>query len=301
MATGLGLEPDQAGNGTTPDDLQRIIGASYRVEGIMSGCAVAQMSKMSYKVFAGAVVMNWGTDQKIAVPVPATEVPTDPNPGTKTRRDKVYVQQRTVSADGDNLVVVKVTQGALPPRSVLLADYEVPAGATSTTGAVDRANRVYTRPVGGQFGQIAKFVDKDSSEHTTGVFKRGQQQLFFGATWAGVAPTDRDVIVFFNSCVSASDNPRTQMTLDESGSVIYKFYLNGTLVYSFERPYDKYWSVYSVSFPLVLQQFVNDMYYTVERRYVPSGSSGKWKVRYGGKDQFPGDQMWVVDNGVANL
>lgn len=293
MATGLGLAVDSAGNGTTPDDMQRIIGANWRVAGILSGAAVEGTSTMRYHVFSGAVVMNWGTDQKIVVPVTDTYVPVSPNPGSAVRRDKIYVQQRTVEADGDNLTVVAATAGSLPPRSILLADYEVPAGATTTAGAVDRANRVYTRSVGGQYGQVAKFIDTDTTQHGKELVKRGVQQLWFGAMWNGVAPTDRDAMVHFNSCISAG----TGQGIDPEGSVIYRFYLNDSLVYSVERVFNKYWESKYFAFPLVIQQANNTIYYTVQWK---SGAD-TWAVRYGGTDKYPGDQLVVVDNGVANL
>ncbi|WP_178945897.1 hypothetical protein [Kocuria sp. TGY1127_2] len=293
MATGFGLDIDQNGNGTAPDDIQRIIGANWRVAGILSGCAVETTSTMQYHVFAGAVVMNWGMDQKVLVPVEETRIPVDPNPGTTSRRDKIYVQQRTTEADGDNLAVVASTPGALPARSILLADYEVPANSTSTSGAIDRANRVYTRSVGGQYGQVAKFIDTDSSVHGKELIKRGQQQLWFGAMWNGVAPTDRDLMIHFNSCISAGPNQGA----DPEGSVIYKFYLNDALVYSVERVFNKYWESKHYAFPVVIEQANNTIHYTVQW----SSGASSWAVRYGGANKAPGDQMVVVDNGVANL
>lgn len=293
MATGFGLEVDQDGNGTTPDDVQRIIGANWRVAGILSGCAVEGTSSMEYHVFAGAVVMNWGTDQKIVVPVVDTRVPVEPNTGTKSRRDKVYVQQRTVSSDGDNLAVVKTTTGSLPSHAILLADYEVAAGAKSTQKATDRANRIYTRSVGGQYGQVAKFVDSDSTEHGKEKIKRGQQKLHFGAMWNGVAPTDRDLMFYFNSCISSGSGQGE----NAQGSVLYKFYLNDSLVYSIERVFNKFWESKSFSFPVVIEDPENTIHYTVQWK---SGAD-TWAVRFGGEDKYPGDQLVVVDNGVANL
>lgn len=293
MATGFGLDLDQDNNGTTPDDIQRIIGANWRVAGILSGAAVEGTATMEYHVFAGAVVLNWGMDQKILVPVEETRVPVEPNPGTTTRRDKVYVQQRTPETDGDNLAVVASTTGTLPPRSMLLADYEVPANATSTAEAVDRANRVYTRSVGGQYGQVAKYIDTDSTVHGKDLVTRGKQQLWFGAMWNGVAPTDRDLMIHFNSCISAGPNQGTS----PEGSVIYKFYLNNELVYSVERVFNKYWESKNFTFPVVIEQPSNTIHYTVQW----SSGASSWAVRYGGANKAPGDQMIVVDNGVANL
>lgn len=306
MATSFGLGIDQAGNGTTDEDLRRIIGAVYRVAGIISGCTVSTTSKMAYKVQSGAVILGWGADEKVATPVYSIEVPVEPNTGSSTRRDKIYVQQRTVSADGDNLAVVKVTNGAIPARSILLADYEVPAGATSTAGANDRSNRIYTRSVGSQYGQVAKYTDKDTTPHADGVLKRAEQQLFFGAQWRGVAPGDRDCTVYFNSSASTAAD-KTGIPVEGEGTVTYKFYLDGKLVHRFERQINQYRTLVSTQFPIVIQggsteqTYTHSMYYTVELQADKNIPGGKWQVNYGGPNAFPGDQFWVVDNGMANL
>ncbi|MED6116905.1 hypothetical protein PIB30_104675, partial [Stylosanthes scabra] len=239
MAVGFGIDRDANGNGTTPEDIQKIIGSIWNMEGIIFGGAVDTVaSEMAYQITPGSVLINMGDQRRIIAPFDRIKVPTDPNPGTSTRRDKVYVKQNLSNADGSNLVEIKVTQGSLPARSILLADYEVPAGATTTAGAVDRSNRVFARSVGGSYGQVAKSVDKDTSVRSTGVFKMGQQQLFFGTQWHGVAPGDRDCTLHFVSNVS-SGRGNDGVPVDEVGTVLYTFYLNGTKLCRFERKFDK--------------------------------------------------------------
>lgn len=303
MATGFGVEAAQDGTCTTNDDILRIIGAEYRMPGIVSGVAVVnQPDKMAYTVMPGAVVMAWGAEQdmKTMVPVVKTTVTADPNPGTTSRTDTIYVQQHSISADGDNQAVVGVTSGSLPARSIMLDQYTVPGGATTAKDATAVGNRVYTRPVGGQFGQIAKIHYQDTTVRSGGVIQGGSASLFFGSIWAGVAPSDRDVMVHFNSTVSAGPDAKGS-TRNETGSVLYKFYLNGQVVASWERAFSNIWETKSFAFPLVIQKAVNTISYTVERRWTPSGSSGTWQVQAGGTSQFPGDQLWVMDHGVANL
>lgn len=285
MATGYGLLPDAKGNGTTPEDIQLIIGAQYRYEGIISGVAVAQMSgKLAFQVMEGAVVMNWGTNQKIMVPVYRQEIPVAANPGTTAVRVKVYVQQQTVAADGDNLAVVKTTTGALPARSILLADYEIPPGTTkNTAAAIDRANRIYTRPVGGQYGILHKTIDKDTSWHNTpGVITRGQGRI-------GVLPTERDVTIHLNSCLT---------TQDALGTVQYKFYVDGALAATCERPVDWNYGNHYFAFPLVLDATSHTFHYTVEGRPQTLGDN-QFRIVYGGPNSNTGDMFWVQDNGVA--
>lgn len=296
MATALGLDIDQTGKGTTAQDLRRIIGSVYRTPGIISGAAVAQSStSLSYQVYDGSVVMDWGGDEKVIVPVPRTLLPTDPNPGVSTRRDKVYVKQQTVEADGSNDAYVGVTTGSLPPRSFLLADYEVPANTTDNTKlAVDKANRIYTRQAGAQYGQVARIEDTDTTAHTGKLLvNRGPARMFFGAMTDGVAPTDRDMMIHFTSCISAANGS----PFDATGSVIYKFYVNDKKVATFERVFDRFWEAKTFSFPIVVSQPVNTIRYDVQWKsgYVD------WQVRWGGVDMYPGDNLVVMDHGAANL
>lgn len=296
MATALGLDIDQTGKGTTAQDLRRIIGSVYRTPGIISGAAVARSSTaMSYQVFDGSVVMDWGGDEKVIVPVPRTTLPTEQNPGVTARRDKVFVKQQTVEADGSNDAYVGITTGSLPPRSFLLADYEVPANTTKNTSeAIDRANRIYTRQAGAQYGQVAKITDNDSTPHTgKKLVSRGPERLFFGAMTDGVAPTDRDMMVHLTSCISAADRSPFEAT----GSVIYKIYINDKVVATFERVFNRFWEAKTFSVPVLIQQPVNTIRYTVQWK---SGYED-WQVRAGGPDQYPGDTLVVMDHGAANL
>lgn len=307
MAVGFGIDRDANGNGTTPEDIQKIIGSIWNMEGIIFGGAVDTVaSEMAYQITPGSVLINMGDQRRIIAPFDRIKVPTDPNPGTSTRRDKVYVKQNLSSSDGSNLVEIKVTQGSLPARSILLADYEVPAGATTTAGAVDRANRVFARSVGGSYGQVAKSVDKDTRVRSTGVFKMGQQQLFFGTQWHGVAPGDRDCTLHFVSNVS-SGRGSDGVPVDEVGTVLYTFYLNGTKLCRFERKFDAYRTEQHFAYPFVIQKppngqgHVHQIYYTLERKAYDSKGKGTYQVNYGGSEGYAGDCMWIVDQGMANL
>lgn len=306
MAVGFGIDRDANGNGTTPEDIQKIIGSIWNMEGIIFGGAVDTVaSEMAYQITPGSVLINMGDQRRIIAPFDRIKVPTDPNPGTSTRRDKVYVKQNLSSSDGSNLVEIKVTQGSLPARSILLADYEVPAGATTTAGAVDRSNRIFARSVGGSYGQVAKSQDKDTRVRTTGAPKVGQQQLFFGTQWHGVAPGDRDCTLYFTSNVSAGADPKTGVPRNETGTVLYKFYLNGQLLCRFEREFNSYRTERHFAFPFVIQRppdgqgHVHQIYYTIERKAY--SGSGTYQVNYGGPEGYGGDQMWIVDQGMANL
>lgn len=288
MPTGLGVDRDSKLRGTTPEDMQLITGAEYRVEGIISGAAVPSSARAEYTVMEGAVIMNYGTNRKIKVPFPRTVVPTTPNNTGSVRVDHVYVQQRNEVRDGDNLVLVGCTSGNLPPNSILLDSFAVPAGAQTTAGLTGTANRVYARPVGGQMGILHKHTDTDPTTYTAGqVVTRGRGRTI-------TLPTERDVTIHLSSCVATDDTTSI-------GELLYNFYCDGKLVASWVRTYSKYWLTEQFEHHLVLDATPHEFYYTVQTRWPTKEPS--WKVRAGTNDgvRFPGVTFYVLDHGVASL
>lgn len=294
MATGLGVPhvvTPEGPVGTTPEDMQRIIAAEYNTDGIIDGCDVSGTATMEYRVTAGAVVLSTGTDMAITIPVVATTLPAAAAPATGTRTDLIYVRQLfPTQGNPDNTAFVGVTSGALPANSVLLDQRVVPAGATATTATTSVANRKFARPVGSTLGRLHLHVEKDSTPRTTGVFTRGAGRFY--------VPTDRDVDIRLASCVSASAS--NGATLDEYGSVLYTVYVDNNPFVSFERRFDRFWETKVFTAVLAATEGEHTVHYTVQQRFVPAGQSGRWAVRYGGADKFPGDDFRLYDRGVIH-
>lgn len=289
MATSFGIGPDQNGNGTTPDDIQVITGAEYVNAGILAGCKVTATSGMNYQIGAGAVVIQISTGKMVKAPVAAQTIPTTGAPATGSRTDIVYVKQNFPGTDGNNAVIVGVGS-SVPSNAVEIGRMVIPAGATATNQGTPTGNTIYARPVGGMLGLLGSARDTDTTEHTTGTFTRGAMSFY--------VPTDRYIELSLVSCVSAGNDPATGYVLNETGSVFYRVYVDDILAFSFERPFTQYWDARHFETGYQVQAGQHTVKYTVERRHVLSGSSGKWKVRYGGADKFPGDFFCVTDRGV---
>lgn len=286
--TGLGVERTTSG-GTTPEDIQAIIAARYRNAGIVDGAEVHGTATMSYSITAGAVIIDTGADSAIEVPVAKQTIPTAAAPVTGSRVDTVYVKQNFPTADNpDNSVFVGVTSGALPANSYVLNKFQINAGVTATSAAPSVHNRKYAVPISGNLGRQHWHVETNGAPRTTGVFKRGAGKIF--------APTDRDMELRLSSCVSASDAAGN--SVDGTGTVLYKFYVDDAVVASFERPYQRAWETKLYSFIMAFAEGEHTVHYTVESRFVPSGQTGRWAVRHGGVDKFPGDDFRVYDKGV---
>lgn len=293
MSTGFGVPGDQNGNSTTPDDIQVITGAEYVSSGILAGCQVSTTSAtnpMGYKVADGAVIITLSTGRKIKVPVAGQTIPTTAAPATGSRTESVYVKQNFPGTDGNNAVVVGVG-ASVPANAVEIDKYTVPAGATSSSQFTRVSNTKYALPVGGTLGALAGFVDKDNSQHEGEVLTRGAVSFY--------VPTDRFVEVSMKSCVSTSVAAANGTTPTDSGSVLYTFYVDGKPVHYWERGYSTLWEAKHNEFGYTLNAGAHTMHYTVERRFMPAGGSGKWRVRYEQGGMYPGDVFTITDRGVG--
>lgn len=140
--------------GTTPADMQRILGAQYMNNGILpnGGLSVEGTSSMAYKVNAGVAFMWTSSAAKtgILIPVEETVVETVPAPATGSRQDVLYI---------DTLGVVHVAQASTHPTGIQIARFTVPAGITATSAAQQRIDRSFAVPTGGALGRMAHWTD----------------------------------------------------------------------------------------------------------------------------------------------
>lgn len=288
MATGFGVGPDSQGNGTTPDDIQRITSAEYIWPGIINGCAVTGTTGMSYRVAGGAAVIRVGPTAKIKVPVFEQTVPTQPAPAVGTRTDIVYVKQNFTGSEGNNAVVVGVGQ-SLPANALELERFVISAGHTSTNQAGRTGNPVFARPVGGQFGVLYTYTDTDKTV-------RGPD--YVGKKGAGSFNlwTDSDLDIILTSTIAnAAVN-------DNYGSVFYRIFIDDKLVRTIERKYERVWESKDFTTPVTLNKGRHTVHYEVSTRYTPSGQNGQWRVLHReGAELFAGDILTVVHRGVATL
>lgn len=287
MAVGFGIGPDQNGNGTSPENIQVITAAEYANPGILAGCEVTTGTDMRRKIAAGAVIIALDKNHYVKCSVDEQYTAPAVAPATGSRTDIVYVKQNLPGVDGNNAVIVGVGS-SVPANAVEIARDSVPAGATSSNQFTRTGNTVYARPIGGMLGLLGDAVDMDTTEHTSELLTRGSVSVF--------VPTDRYCELSLASCISTSDTNGN--VFDETGSVVYKFYQDNVLIASWERPYTRFWDIKQYVRGVQMQAGRHTFHYTVQRRFVPSGSSGKWKVRYGYTEKFPGDYFAITDRGV---
>ena len=199
MGWPLGKAPNGSGTGTSPADLQRIIGASYMGSGLLpnGGGLVSGTAGMAYAVAAGTAMMWTDSAQKrgMLVPFEAATVSTDAAPATGSRTDTVYV-------DGEGAVRVAIGS-ASAPSGVPIARFTVPAGITATTSASQRLDRDFAIPVGASLGMLTHWQDPGGGAVGPADTVRHQAQFYL--------PSDRvlrvDVSVVLRSVVS--DAPGT--------------------------------------------------------------------------------------------
>lgn len=205
MGYPLGKAPTQVGTapwpeemplmeGTSPQDMRRIIGAQYLNNGIIpnGGVKVTGTSSMAYAVSPGAVFLFDSVSSKLGrlIPVEAVTVNTSPAPTTGTRTDTLYVDP-----DG----IVRVHEGVGAPTGVEIARFVVPAGITATRAAQQSHNQFYAVPAGASLGRLAWYQVPLDTLGSAG------QTVMFSDTVS--VPTDRLLRVDLTATIKSVDQP----------------------------------------------------------------------------------------------
>ena len=286
MAVGFGIPNDAQGSGTTPDDIQAITAAQYPTPGILSGCEVTGTSTMAWKVGAGAVVVHLSPGRAVLVPVQAQTLNTQPPPATGSREEYIYVKQNAVPGDGNNAAVVAVGP-SLPTNAVMLSRRTITASTRSTSAAPETGNPIYSQHVSGSAGMLHYNYYMENTPRDEGVFTRGMGEFY--------VPTDRWIGVSISSTVLASMPNGQPAGPTDRGSIVYKVYMDGTLLYRRERAIDFIANTEYVNRYVTVKPGLHRIHYTVQRKV----SNLKWQVIGGGEWGFAGDQIAVTDVGVA--
>lgn len=187
MTSGFGVDPTLNGSGvptsgTSAQDIRKINGGLY-TPGIISGVPVSTSpSAMTYSVGAGVVAIQVATGEIILAPVPATTVTTTVAPGTGTRTDIVYAQQKYPSIEGNSDVVVGVST-VLPSRAVAIKKFIVSAGNTNTNQTVISGSQSFVIPYGATLPRLHYYQYTNSGSLPNGFTRVGQGSFYL--------PTDR--------------------------------------------------------------------------------------------------------------
>lgn len=293
MPTGFGVPPDAAGNGTTPEDIQRITAATYENAGILTGCKVFTRSDWKYLVTAGAVVVDTGSDLAVEVPVDEVLLDAPAAPTTGTAVHTIYVVQDFPGSTGSSLRRVVVTTGEAPAGAIVLDRRTVSAGQTATTATTSTWDRRYAMLSGASLGMLSTARDTDTTPRQTGVFTRASQRIN--------VPTDRWLDIRLSSTISRANADGSQIQGNLKGSAMYRIYIDGALRKSFEREFGRVWNTEQFTTTEYVSMGAHTIHYTVERQWTDPGiylPNDYWAVRYGGPDLHHGDALTIFDRGV---
>lgn len=200
MSVGWGADSTVSGgtvtSGTTASDVRKVWGALY-TPGIVQGCTITRSgSAMTYSVASGVVAIKTGSKEAIMAPVEATTVTTAAAPGTGSRVDLIYAEQRLPAA-GDSTVQVKVAAFAnndavvVPANSVELRRYQVSAGQTNTNAAVQVGGVNYSIPYGANLGVLHEWQNTYTGPLSIPLIREGNGYIDL--------PTDRRVRFSLNA------------------------------------------------------------------------------------------------------
>lgn len=290
VAEATGTEP-AVYQGTTAQDIQRITAAQYQNAGILTGCKVMLRADWKVLITAGGVIVDLGSDLAAAVPVYEQAMALQPAPAVGERVDTIYVQQ--VATASDNLAKVAITSGSAPVNSIILDKLRVTAGATKTNQLTSAWDRRYARSSQSSQGRISSAVDSRNTVRTEGPYKACSQRFY--------VDTDRHVNLKLSvTARRCKPNGDSIYPYHESiGSVIYRVFIDNTLVRSFEV------MVTGLSSTTQLET-MHEVAMGAHTVHIESqaGSKGSqpdigWQIMYGGTNKYNGDSLTVFDAGVA--
>ena len=267
--------PLEDGTGTTPTDLQRIVGAQYVSSGILpnGGLTVEGTSGMAYKVNSGACFMWVSSSSRLGmlVPVEGTTVNTIPAPSTGSRIDTVYV-------DGDG--AVRVVQGTTIPGGVAIARFTVPAGITATTAAQQSLDRHFAIPTGASMGLLHRFHDPASG------VAGNTSPMTLGAGRFNLS-SDSWVRFDLTHCIGGESGEATVMR--------WRVYIDDVLETAFTTRAE--WTIPQVnhmSFTKQLSEGAHKVHYVQDRLY-----GARFIHHKGGADAWPGNRFEVWHSGAT--
>lgn len=296
MATGFGTPPDAQGNGTSPEDVQRMNGMMFYNSGIIDGGKVTGRADMAYAVSAGAVVIDMGPGMAVIAPFAATTVPTPAAPATGQRTDTIYVKQNLPGVDNTSSVVVAVTSGSAPARSIILDQRVVRAGTTATSALSSNYDKRFARLIGSSLGVLSSSSDEDATaHHVDTTTKRGSQRFY--------VPTDRKVSLRLTTTMSRCGADGTPKQGNLRGVAEIRVFLDNQLIRTHHREYSGY-AAYTDQFQTDETVLVGDhtAHYEVVIYWLEDGihrPTEYWRVRSGGTTKYHGSHLTVVDEGVA--
>lgn len=294
MPTGFGIAPDQNGNGTTPEDLQRIWGAMYLSDGVIHGCEVSGRSDMTYSVSAGAVVMTTGKDMKVLVPVQATTIPAPQAPATGTAQHRIYVRQQMPGVDGSSNVVVAATAGNVPAGALTLDAGPIAANATSTAAFRSNHDRLFARQVGASLGRLVTVSDSSAARHQGEAYRWGSGRFF--------VPTDRNIHLRLSSTPVRTSATGLALNGSLRAALRHEIYIDGNHLKSYVQEYS---GVFAQTQQFITEEAVSygdhTFHVITQRVYLQDGiyePNDYWQVREGGPLKYHGTHLTISDIGV---
>lgn len=268
------------GTGTSPVDLQRIVGAQYATSGILptGGVTVTGTAGMAYKVSAGAVVLKTVSGLGLLHPVEEQTVNTLPAPSTGSRKDRVVMD-----TDGR----VYVTQGEAPPGGITLGVFVVLAGTTSTTSAQQSVDRNYAIPAGASLGLLHKFHDPANAV-------TGNPAAMTLGNGRFLLPSDRLVRFDLTHCFSAVQDVDATA---EAAALRWRVYIDDQIEVAFTtRVQWKTPQTNFLSFTKQLAPGAHTVHYIQDQI---EGLGTGWMHHKGTAAAYPGNRFEVWDAGAA--
>lgn len=154
----FGLDRNAAGQGTTPEGLQRILACRYSQPGVIAGLELTPSNTtMQITVGWGAAAVQLASGLLVEVPVDPAPLTLAAAPASGSRTDLVIV----TGAAGVSAGVVSIAS-TVPAGAQEIGRVTVPAGATTAAQCTISSDRLWALSTGGSQGVIAEWQETPS-------------------------------------------------------------------------------------------------------------------------------------------
>lgn len=219
------LNQDGTYTGTSPDEMQLIIGSRWATQGLVAGTPIKARADMSWDIAAHTAVVRTGAGLAVEAPVKAQQLAHPAAPASGSRQDWVCVD-----SDGNMLI----RSGTQPTNVAPIAAMSVPAGATSTSQINFAKNYLYALPVQSSLGLVGEWIDS-----------YGQDVPYDGPEWTAwqgtlpVFPTDRELELRIVQCISTARSSDPYKW--DRGIYRHRIKIDGVQKFDFAAEYTDAW------------------------------------------------------------
>lgn len=291
------------GRGTMPEDMQRVLATMFEYHphrsggstraGVYQSLGVKLKADTTIGVYPGSVILDVSGSRVVWAPLQEIDNLPHDLPTGQAGTITVYVAP---PASGSANATIRTTTGSSFANNWLILDrIQLPAKWTRTNQGKSVWDTEYAVLRGTGSGELSSAIDADGGTRTKGRTYRRLEQTF-------KLTTDAIVSLHLSTTIRStySNGTTRPLSLDLTGSVFYRIYIDGILLTTVEQTISGFAETKNWEFSDVLSAGSHRVYVESSAGFsnLPDKSL-HWEVVHGGTYKHRGDFLRVKHEGVS--